>query len=155
MAYRTFMNFQITTQHILEESIPKAFQSGADDFSDEGFGSDTPLMILAKIKQAYGKTRVKEITGQIKRLLDPFGRNRTIEELIREIEDVQMFLMAIPLADRKLPEITLIDYAIMILKTAGIYGKAIERWTVIVNRLGSVKKTLQVGILQNAKTRRC
>ena len=55
-----------------------------------------------------------------KKLLEPFDRNKTIEELIQEIEDVQMFLMAIPSADRKLPKITLIDYAIMKLKTAGI-----------------------------------
>ena len=46
-----------------------------------------------------------------------------------------MFLLAIPWADRKLPEIILIDYAIMKLKTTGIYGKAIKQWTAIANKI--------------------
>ena len=70
----------------------------------------------------------------MKKLLEHFGQNSTIKELIQEIEDVQMFLMAIPSADRKLPEITLIDHAIMKLKTVGIYGKAIERWTAVASK---------------------
>ena len=104
MTYRVFTNVITAKFQILEGSIHKTFQSGADVFSNKGFGSDTPLMILSKLKQAYKESRVKEITGQMKKLLEPFDRNRTIEEHIREIEDVQMFLMAIPLADRKIPK---------------------------------------------------
>ena len=65
----------------------------------------------------------------MQQLLEPVDRNKKmIEELIYEIEDVQMFLMAIPSHDRKLPEITLIDYALMKLKSTGIYAKAIAKW---------------------------
>ena len=66
-------------------------------------------MILANLKQAYRKKRVEELMGQIYKLLEPFDQNRIIKELIREIEDVQILLMAILLTDSKLPKITLIE----------------------------------------------
>ena len=44
----------------------------ADDFFDKDFGSDTPLMILAKLKQAYGEPIVEEMTGQMKRVINSF-----------------------------------------------------------------------------------
>ena len=48
-------------------------------------------MILAKLKQAYRESRVEEITGQMKKLLEPFDQNRMIKELIQELEHAQMF----------------------------------------------------------------
>ena len=71
---------------------------------------------------------MEEISTNIRQLLDPFDRSRTIEELIREIEDIHMLLMSIPSGDRKLPEITLINHALMKLQGTNLYNKAIERW---------------------------
>ena len=127
IVFRTFMNFRVTMRQSLEGCIDTPYQSGATDFSDEGFGSDTPKQIILNLKHQYGDPRVEEISANMRRLLEPFDRSRTIEELIREIEDIQMFLMSIPSGDRKLPEITLIDHALMKLQGTNLYSKEIER----------------------------
>ena len=82
------MNFRTAIKQIFKSIIPTAFQAGAENFSNAGFESDTLLIILAKLKRGYKHLQVKEITGAMKRLLDPFDRNQTIEELIWEVEDV-------------------------------------------------------------------
>ena len=114
-------------RQILEGCIKTPYQSGAEDFSDEGFGSDTPKQIIHKLRN-QGDPRVEEISTNMRQLLDPFNQTRTIEELIRKIEGIQMFLMSIPLGDRKLSKNTLIDYALMKLQGTNLYNKAIERW---------------------------
>ena len=134
IVFRTFMNFRIAMRQSLEGCIDTPYQSGATDFSDEGFGSDTPKQIIFNLKQQYGDPRVEEISANMRRLLEPFDRSRTIEELIREIEDIQMFLMSIPSGDRKLPEITLIDHALMKLQGTNLYSKAIERWQSVTSK---------------------
>ena len=72
----------------------------------------------------------------MKRLFDPFDRNKTIEEMIYEVEDVYMFFMSIPLTDRKLPEITLIDHLMIKLKSTGSYTKAIAKWKTTAGERG-------------------
>ena len=42
IVYCTFMNFRIAMRQILEASIGTPYQSGAIDFSNERFRSDTP-----------------------------------------------------------------------------------------------------------------
>ena len=124
IVFQTFMNFRITIRKILEKCIETPYQFRAEDFSDEGFGSDTPKQSIHKLKSQYRDPRVEEISANMRRLLDPFDRRRTIEELIQEIEDIRMFLITMPSGDRKLPEITLIDHALM----NNLYNKAIEWW---------------------------
>ena len=63
----------------------------------------------------------------MKNLLDPFDRNKPIKELIKDIEEVHMFLMSILNEERKLPDITLVDYGIMKLKDTRLYDKAIRK----------------------------
>ena len=60
-------------------------------FSDAGFGSDTPKQILANLKKGYGEPKIEEIGAQMQRLLEPFDRNKTIEELIYEIDAAHSF----------------------------------------------------------------
>ena len=67
-------------------------------------------------------------------LLNQFDKNWTIEELIWEIEYVQMFLMATPSEDHKLPEITLIDYRTMKLKGMDMYNTVLDQWQPVTNR---------------------
>ena len=61
------MNFRTMIRQILKESITETFQSGTDNFSDRGFERNTPLITLAKLKQAYGEPRVEKILYQMKK----------------------------------------------------------------------------------------
>ena len=56
----------------------------------------------------YGKPTVQELEGALKRLLNPMERNDPIEVMLRDIEDVQMFLLAHPEGDKEMSEPQLI-----------------------------------------------
>ena len=97
IVYLTFMNFSVAIWQILEGSIDTPYQSRATNFSDEGFARDK-----FNLKQQYEDPRVEEISQNMRRFLEPFDRSRIIEELIREVEDIQMLFMSIPFGDRKI-----------------------------------------------------
>ena len=48
--FRTFMNFRMADQQFLERFIATPHQSGAPDFSDEGFRRNTSKTILCNLK---------------------------------------------------------------------------------------------------------
>ena len=49
--------------------------------------------------------------------------------MLRDIEDVQIFLLAHPEGDKEMPEPQLIDYVmIKLLKTGGLYAKGMTCW---------------------------
>ena len=56
-------------------------------------------------------------------------RNLPVEVMIRDIEDVQRFLLANPANNMKLMDIQLCTHGLIKLsKTGGLYANATERW---------------------------
>ena len=56
-------------------------------------------------------------------------RNLPVEVMIRDIEDVQRFLLANPAKKMELTDVQLCTYGLIKLsKTGGLYAKANERW---------------------------
>ena len=66
--------------------------------------------------------------SSLKRLLEPMGRNAPIEIMLRDIEDVQMFLLAHPEGKKEISETQIINYVMIKLsKTGGMYVKGMAR----------------------------
>ena len=57
-----------------------------------GFGSLTPDVILAQLMHLYGKQSIPELNQALSRLQEPMDRAAPIEVMLRDIEEVQMFL---------------------------------------------------------------
>ena len=94
-----------------------------------GFGKDEPPTILGRLKILHGTPSLQELSQALLRLHNPMGHNQPVEEMLRNNEDVQIFLMAHPDGDHKLSDVNLIRYAMIKLsKCGGLYTKAIERW---------------------------
>ena len=54
--------------------------------------------------------------------------DQSIDSMIHKIKDIQLFLMSIPVDDYSKTEVNLITYAIMKLKSMGLYTKVIRLW---------------------------
>ena len=61
----------------------------------------------------YGKPSLTELEGALLRLNEPMNRNHPIEVILREIKEVQIFLLANPEEDRQLSEPNLIGYMLI------------------------------------------
>jgi hypothetical protein len=77
----------------------------------------------------YGKPSLSELDKALARLHDPMDRTAPIEVMLREVEEIQMFLLANPDEDRQQKETQLITYTLIKIANTGLYSKAIERWS--------------------------
>ena len=126
----TLLNVKTCLRTNFERCIDKNFHSSASGrMGQRGFGNDQPCNIIKRLMALYGKTTVQELEGTLKRLLNPMEQNDPIKVMLRDIEDVQMFLLAHPEGDKEMSEPQLINYAMIKLsKTGGLYAKGMLRW---------------------------
>ena len=77
----------------------------------------------------YGKPGIWEIKKALLCLDDPMDCDMPIEVMLQSLEEVQMFLLAIPEENRESTEVNFIDHALIKLsETGGFYTKAMEKW---------------------------
>ena len=94
-----------------------------------GFGSITALHIISRMQLKYGKPGIWEIRKALLCLYEPMDRDMPIEVMLQSLEEVQIFLLAIPEDNRELTEVNLIDHALIKLsETDGFYTKVLEKW---------------------------
>ena len=62
----------------------------------DGFGKLSPFDILQRLRKTYGRAKIQEIEAKLLLLNNPMDRNLPVEVMIRDIEDVQIFLLANP-----------------------------------------------------------
>ena len=125
----TFEHIRTALTRILEVTIDVAYHAGNTAMADKGFGKYTPVEVLQHLQQRYGLPSYGEIDQAMARLQEPMDRMQPIEVMLRQIEEVQMFLLASPEEGREHSDVTLIQYALIKLsKTGGMYTKALERW---------------------------
>ena len=95
----------------------------------DGFGKLTPFKILKRLRKKYGRVNIQEIEAKLLHLNNPMEKNLTVEVMIRDIEDVQRFLLANPVNNIELTNLQLCTHGMIKLsKTYGLYANAIERW---------------------------
>lgn len=77
----------------------------------------------------YGKPSLTKLDKALTRLHEPMDRTAPIEVMLRNVEEIQMFLLANPDEDRQQKETQLITYALIKMANTGLYYKAIECWS--------------------------
>ena len=94
-----------------------------------GFGALNPPTIITQLQRSYGKPSYQNIKANLERLNEPMDRAQPIEVMLRNIEQVQRFLLQNPEEDRQLTQVNLIGYAVIKLsETGGMYQKALKKW---------------------------
>ena len=113
---------------MFEEVVNPAFQSSSRGLASKGFCTTPPVDILANIQRIYGKPINQELDSALLHLNKPMNQMKSIEVMIRGIEELQLFLLSNPDEDRALTEPNLISYALIKLtKTRGMYAKGIKK----------------------------
>ena len=124
-----FRHVCLVLVQVFEDAIPSAYHSGSTVMGQQGFGNLAPRDILFRLMHLYGKPSLEELERALQRFHKPMDRNAPVEVMLRDVEETQMFLMANADEDRALKETQLITYALIKLAGAGLYSKAINRWT--------------------------
>ena len=94
----------------------------------DGFGKLTPFEILQRLRKTYGRANIQEIEAKLLHLNNPMDRNLPVEVMIRDIEDVQRFLLANPANNMELTDVQICTRGLVKLsKTGGLYANATER----------------------------
>ena len=113
-----------------ERVIDKAYHTtGNAGIMGDGFGQLTLYDILQKLRKTYGRANIQEIEAKLLHLNNPMDRNLPVEVMIRDIEDIQRFLLTNPANKMGLTDVQLCTHGLIKLsKTGGLYAKANERW---------------------------
>ena len=113
-----------------ERVIDKAYHTtGNTGIVGDGFGQLTLFEILQRLRKTYGQANIQEIEAKLLHLNNPMDRNLPVEVMIRDIEDVQKFLLANPADNMELTDVQLCTHGLIKLsKTGGLYANATERW---------------------------
>ena len=113
-----------------ERVIDKAYHiTGNTGIMGYGFGQLTLFDILQRLQKTYGRANIQEIEAKLLHLNNPMDRNLPVEVMIRDIEDVQRFLLANPADNTELTDMQLFTHVLIKLsKTGGLYANATERW---------------------------
>ena len=124
----TYENINAALLQILERILEPAYHVGNHEAGETGFGDLTPKDVIARLQELYGQPSYQEIKDALARLTLPMDRTQPMEPMLKEIEETQMFLLAVPDEERQLSDVQLITYALIKLSdTGGMYTKAIER----------------------------
>ena len=91
------------------------------------FGSLAAEVILARLMRISRKPLIlkKKTLTQLNKLM---GHNVPPYATIQDLKEIQIFCMANNGEDRMIKETQLIIYALVNMKSMGIYGKVMERW---------------------------
>ena len=130
--YETFTNVRTALKSFFERVIDQAYHTSGNNaiLGQSGFGTDDPPAILSKLRTLYGRPTFHETEQYLLRLLAPMDRTLPVEVMIRDMEEVQLFLAANPDGQQELTEPNLIQYASIKLAKTGLYAKALEKWHV-------------------------
>ena len=110
--------------------IDKAYHTpGNTIIMGDGFGQLTPFEILQRLRKTYGLANIQEIEARLLHLNNPMDRNLPVEVMIRDIEEVQRFVLAIPADNMELTDVQLCTHELIKLsKTGGLYSNATKSW---------------------------
>ena len=110
--------------------IDKAYHTtGNTGLMGDGFGQLTPFGILQRLQKTFGRVNIQEIEAKLLHLQNPMDRNLPVEVIIRDIEDVQRFLLANPADKIELTDVELCTHGLIKLSKIGVlYANATERW---------------------------
>ena len=105
-----------------ERVIDKAYHTtGNKGIMGNRFGQLTPFEILQRLRKKYGRAKIQEIEAKLLLLNNPLDRKLPVEVMIREIEDVQRFLLANPEEKMELTDVQLCTHGLIKLsKTGGL-----------------------------------
>ena len=110
--------------------VDKAYHTtGNTGIMGDGFGHLTPFEILQHLQKTYGRANIQEIESKLLHLKNPMDRNLLVEVMIRDIEDVQRFLLDNPAYNMELTDVQLCTHGLIKLsKTGGLYANTTKRW---------------------------
>ena len=113
-----------------ERVIDKTYHTtGNTGIMGDGFRKLTPFEILQRLRKTYGRANIQEIEEKLLHLNNPMDRNRPVEVMIRDIEDVQKLLLANPTDNMELTDVQLCTHRLIKLSiTGGLYASATESW---------------------------
>ena len=95
----------------------------------DDFGQLTPFKILQRLRKTYGRANIQEIEAKLLHLKNTMDRNLPVEVMIRDIEDVQRFLLAKPADNMELTDVQLCTHGLIKLsKIGGLYANSTARW---------------------------
>ena len=120
------MALKATFERVIDKSYHTTGNTG---IMGDGFGQLTPFEILQRLQKTYGWANIQEIEAKLLHLNNPMDRNLPVEVMIRDIEDVQRFLLANPANNMELTDVQICTHGIIeISKTGGLYANPTERW---------------------------
>ena len=113
-----------------ERVIEKAYHiTGNTGIMGDGFGKLIPFKILQCLRKTYGQANIHEIEAKLLHLNNQMDSNLPVEVMIRDIEDVQQFLLANPANNMELTDVQQFTHGLIkLLKRGGRYANATERW---------------------------
>ena len=80
-----------------ERVIEKEYHTtGNTGIMGDGFGQLTPFEILQSLQKTYGRAKIQEIDATLLHLNNLMYSYLPVKEMIKDIEDVQRFLLANP-----------------------------------------------------------
>ena len=93
----THKTIMMALKATFERVIDKAYHTtGNTGIMGSGFGQLTPYNIRQRLRKLYGRATMSEIEKKLNLLNNPMDRNLPIKVMIRDVEDVQQFLLANP-----------------------------------------------------------
>ena len=97
-----------------ERLIDKAYHTtGNTGIMGDGFGKITPFEILQRLRKTYGRANIQEIESKILHLNNLMDRNFPVKVMIRDMEDVQRFLLANPTDNMELTDVQLCTHGLI------------------------------------------
>ena len=94
--------------------IDKAYQTtGNTGIMGDGFGQLTPFEIIQRFQKTYGQVNIQEIEAKLLHLNNSMDRNLLVKVMIRDLEDVQRFLLAKPANNMELKEVQLCTHGLI------------------------------------------
>ena len=124
---KSHMALKMALKATFEPCINKAYHTmGNVAIMGEEFGQLAPYDILQRLRMNYGTASVPEIKQKLLLLNDPMDRNLPVKVMIKNIEDIQKFLLVNPTENMQMSPVQLIMQGLIKLtKTGGLYAKAI------------------------------
>ena len=107
-----------------ERVIDKAYHTtGNTDIVGDGFGQLTPFEILQRLRKTYGRANIQEIEVKLLHLNNLMDRDLPVEVMIRDIKDLQRFLLANPADNTELTDVQLCTHGLIKISKNGDYMK--------------------------------
>ena len=104
------MALKATFERVIEKACHTTGNTG---IMGDGFGQLTPFEILQRLRKTYGRANIQEIQAKLPHLNNPIDRNLPVKVMIRDIEDVQHFLLANPTNNMELTDVQLCTHGLI------------------------------------------